>query len=167
MVRTSTRQRGHSRPSRSIILMLLPPGIVRSRVITSGASSPARDRASRLFAASPTTSMSGWALIIVRRPARTTEWSSTTRIRILAIALLAQWDARDDPGAAARRRFDRQGPAQEGGPLAHAGQPELPAGARVAGVEAAAVVLDAHPHRRRPPLDDDAGGRGPRVLRGV
>src|SRR5262245_21763673 len=120
--------------------MLLPPGMVRSRVITSGASSPARARASRLLAASPTTSISSWALIIVRRPARTTAWSSTMSTRILGIVPLAQRDPRDDPGSLSRPRLDGQASAQEGGPLAHAGQPALPAGAHIPDIEAAAVV---------------------------
>src|SRR4051794_1166974 len=158
MVKTRTRHRGHSRPRRPIILRLLPPGIVRSSVITSGARAPAWARASRLLEASPTTSISACALIIVRRPARTTEWSSTTSTRILAISFLPQRDARDDPGPAVRPGIDGQASSQEGGALAHAGQAELSAGAHVPDLEAAAVVFHAHLHAGRSPLDDDANG---------
>src|SRR4051812_11826070 len=147
--------------------MLLPPGIVRSRVTTSGASVPVRARASWPLAASPTTSISGWALIISRRPARSMAWSSAMSTRIFAIVHLAQRDAGDDPGPAAWPRLDDEAPTQEGGPLAHAGQPELTAGSPVPLVETASVVGHGHLHGRRPPLDDDAGGLRPRVLRGV
>src|ERR1700682_5755997 len=82
--------------------------------------------------ASPTTSMSGWALRIMRKPARTRDWSSTTRIRTRVRSLIPGWPSRHrlrqrKPGPhcipALEPRACLQPPPEHRHPLAHAGQP--------------------------------------------
>src|SRR5947209_8087184 len=162
MVRTTTRVCGHSWRRRSINLMLLPPGMVRSRVSTSGWVSRAARSAAATSAASPTTCMSGWASSSKRRPARRTAWSSASSTRILAMIFL-QGDADADRGSVPRVRGDADPPVQQGRALAHAGQAELSTGSLVV-VEAPAVVADDHLYEVRLPLDDDADSRRLGVL---
>ena len=64
-------------------------GMSRSMSTTSGWSRRARATPSEPSAASPTTSMSSWRSKNVRRPIRTTAWSSTSRTRIGVVSLTA------------------------------------------------------------------------------
>src|SRR5271170_417067 len=118
MVRTSTRECGHSWRRRSRILRPPPPGMVRSSVSTSGLATRAWHKASCPSAASPTTSMSGWWLMSIRSPARTMAWSSTISTRIFAMVLLPEGYAHVDRGSASRPRLERDRAVQKGGPFA-------------------------------------------------
>ena len=117
---------------------------------TSGPSSAASRQAASPSAASPTTSMSAWASIRARSPARTTLWSSARRTRSLAamIGLLRgrpQRDAGADGGPLALARLDQERPAHQADALAHPEQAQAPAARARPGplrVEAPAVVLD-------------------------
>ena len=76
------------------------PGIRMSSRQTSGRSSRARATASRPSAASPITSMPGWASRIMRRPVRTSSWSSATSTRMRhARRAVPRQDGADRPAA--------------------------------------------------------------------
>src|ERR1700722_945203 len=64
------------------------PGIRRSSSITSGRCRSMRTKASCPFHAAPTTLRLSWVPSMLARPARTTGWSSTIRIRTLPFASL-------------------------------------------------------------------------------
>ena len=67
--------------SRRVASMPSVPGIRMSNRHTSGRRRRASSTARRPSAASPTTSMPGWALRIILRPVRTISWSSATSTR--------------------------------------------------------------------------------------
>ena len=111
--------------------------MTRSSRITSGSVRAAASTAASPSPASATTSMSSWRSRNVRRPWRTTAWSSASRTRI----------TRGPPGGSwcPRRAIevDRQRAAELGRALLHRRQPEpLAAHLGALRVEAAAVVGD-------------------------
>src|SRR4051812_24364094 len=132
----------------------LIPGSRRSIKVMSGVCSANAVRAAAPSPASATTCRSGSASIMVRRPTRTTGWSSTMRMRIFfgpaAVSGIGNFQflscGRSGDlyaGSAARSALDGE-LAQSLGPLAHAHQPEV-AGLdplREGRVEAAPVVGD-------------------------
>ena len=121
------------------------PGMRISNRHTSGRRRCASWTAWRPSAASPTTSMPGWASRIIRSPVRTISWSSATITRIVMPSSRsgAGQRSRSSPG---------QGPGQlrrcrrGAGALDHAGEavPRRPGRAQDAGV---AVVAHPQPHQ--------------------
>ena len=134
---------------------------------TSGRSRRASSTARRPSAASPTTSMSGWASRIIASPVRTISWSSATSTRMLTSA---------DPGpgqhgghgpAAIGVRAGLAGAAEQVGALDHADE-AVPGDA--AGRMRAGVAVVAHPQAHRGVVGGDAdldAGGVPRVPPGV
>src|SRR5262245_37490392 len=122
MVSTSTCTSGHSRRRRWISGRVRPPGIVRSRVTTSGTISRTRHSASWQSAAWPTTSMSGWELISIWRPDRRMAWSSAMSTRIFFMGPLRKGDADAQGRAAALQGLDGEGALEQADPLPEVGQ---------------------------------------------
>src|SRR3954471_5690672 len=146
-----------------------------SMTITSGPRSTACRHAASPSAASPTTSMSGWASIRARSPARTTLWSSARRMRNLVAMIgisrgLPQGDAGTHRGPAAVLRFDQEPPAYQRHALPHPEQAQAPATRTRPGplrVEPPAVVLDQGGDLTPVALHDHTRTAGPGVLRHV
>ena len=137
------------------------PGMRMSNRHTSGRRRRASSTARRPSAASPTTSMPGWALRIIVSPVRTISWSSAHELtpdrscRAAApargrTAVTVQPRPGFGPGLA--------GAAEQVGALGHADEPEARRRARTA--RGLAVVADPQPHRRVVGGDPhlDAGG---------
>src|SRR3989304_6767440 len=106
-------------------------------------------RAPAPSAASPTSVMSSSEERIMRRPARTMAWSSTSSTRIATVgSSRGQRYANVNAGSAARLRIDGELAAQGTYSLLHADDAQvlLARPADLVGVEAAAVVL----HNRVP-----------------
>ena len=82
LVSTITRAAGAASRSRGSAATPSSRGIARSSSTTSGAARHASATAASPSAASPTTSTSSWRSRNVRRPWRTTAWSSAIRTRI-------------------------------------------------------------------------------------
>src|SRR4051812_17224561 len=135
-----------------------------SMTATSGPSSVARGRAPSPSAASATTSMSAWASIRARSPARTTLWSSARSTRSLAVMTrLPRWSTEGDAGSHRRplavARLDQEGPAHQAHPLAHPEQAQSPAARPRPDplrVEPPAVILDQGGQLVPAPLHDHA-----------
>src|SRR3954464_10346415 len=146
-----------------------------SMTITSGPRSTAWRQAASPSAASPTTSMSGWASIRARSPARTTLWSSARRMRNLVAMIgisraLPQGDAGTDRRPAAVRRLDQERPAHQRHALPHPQQAQAPAARTRPGllrIEAPAVVLDQGGDLAPAALHDHAHAASPGMLRDV
>src|ERR1043165_4514926 len=109
------------------------------------------------------TSMSGCALISSLMPSRMVSWSSAIMTRSLLIVftpcvVLNQRHAHKNRCPLARRGFDLEAAAGDGGALAHADQPQPGAAAaarRLAHVKSLAIVLDDQHHLRPAPLKHD------------
>ena len=138
-------------------------GMRMSISTTSGSSRPALWIASWPLEASPTTSRSGWFSSTSRNPARTSDWSSAIRTRMLM---------RRPIGSRARTRkpplgrpADVERAAVERDALAH---PDQAVAAAVVGARPpfgpAAVVGDLELDRARRVAHDDPGARGAGVL---
>ena len=82
MLSARTRVWGVEAASRRVASMPFSSGMLTSITTTSGFSRSANSTASRPLPASPTISMSGCAARIMRKPCRTTAWSSASRIRV-------------------------------------------------------------------------------------
>src|SRR5437868_714960 len=127
---------------------------------TSGSSVCAQLTAVKPSLASPTTSMSGCALISSLMPSRTVSWSSAIMIRRLLMAsyLLAgliERHTNKDSRPLARSAFDFKRPANESGALAYVDQakPAPRAGGRcLIDVKSYAVVLNDQHHLLAAPL---------------
>src|SRR3546814_9797807 len=80
---------------------------------------------------------------------------------------MRMWSAtphlQNDGGPGTRRGRDRDGAADEVGPLQHALDPEVGSCRRLLRIEAGAVILDEDPDRAVAPGEGDAGCRGGRV----
>ena len=96
-------------------------GIRISMTITSGRVRAAAAIASRPLAASPTTSMSSSPVSTMRKPVRTSSWSSTSSTRMLMARRRARRQAGHHAEALVRRLGDER-PAQHRDPLAHPDQ---------------------------------------------
>src|SRR5213594_2245020 len=120
----------------------LPSGSRMSMTMTSGFALAAVSMASAVVPASPTTSMSLWRPISVRRPSRTTSWSSTSITRICgsAIRFLHRRQLHAYLRPAARLALNPERAADGERALAHVVQ-SVAARARLE-VEADAVVRD-------------------------
>src|SRR4051812_29246645 len=131
---------------------------------SSGPSSVASRQAASPSAASPTTSMSGWASIRARSPARTTLWSSASKTRSLAVMIHPprrprQGDAGPDRRPLAVARLDEQAPAHQAHALAHPEQAQATASRPRPDplrVEPPAVILDQGGQLVPAPLHDHA-----------
>src|SRR5436309_872858 len=115
-------------------------GIETSITATSGDCSMASRQAASPSAASPTTSMSGWASIRERRPDRTTLWSSARTMRILTgmagiLPVGVDGYACSDGCPLALCRLDQQRAAHQADALAHAEQPQVRAVGPGAGLD--------------------------------
>src|ERR1043166_2657361 len=159
IVSTSTRASGAARASCSMVWVERVPGMDRSRSTTCGMVVWALWTLSGPLPASPTTSMSDWALMSIFRPARRTAWSSATSTRILGMEALyvAEGEVRQDRGARSGLRFDRDTATEQGCALPHAPEAEPSAVPRR---EARAIILDAHqtnPHAPRPRMSRHIG----------
>src|SRR3954452_15827345 len=141
-------------PARILVMISGPliPGSRRSMRVMSGRCSVKAAIAAAPSPASATTFMSGSASMVVRRPTRTTGWSSTISTRIFfsavvgsgirTLRLLSGHGHGDlDPGPRPRPAVDGER-SQALVPLPHSGQPDVPGlrplGQR--GIEAPAVV---------------------------
>src|ERR1035437_3797907 len=83
MLSASTRVRGESSMRRRVASMPFSSGMATSITTTSGFSFWASSTASRPLPASPAISISGCAARIIRKPWRTSAWSSAKRILIM------------------------------------------------------------------------------------
>src|SRR5664279_1024319 len=140
MVRNSTLRSGCFSFSRFAVLMPSSGGMVMSSRTMSGCSVSARRSVSVPSSASPTTSKSGSARRIPRRPVRTTAWSSAIRMRI------GTWHLHHDGRTCPWRAFHAQGPVQGLGALLQSNQTEVIPALDLARFESDAVVLDHHEH---------------------
>src|SRR4030042_1042571 len=150
MVRTTTWESGTASLSRRMASKPLIPGMLMSITTTSGCVSSVMRRAPTPSAASPTSVMASSEARIMRRPARTMAWSSTSSTRIAtARSSRGQWYANSNAGAAARPRIDGELAPQEAHSLLHTydAQMLLSRPADLVGIEAAAVVFDHRLHR--------------------
>src|ERR1051325_10681936 len=167
IVSTSTRASGAARASCSMVWVERVPGMDRSRSTTCGMVVWALWTLSGPLPASPTTSMSDWALMSSFRPARRTAWTSATSTRILGMEALyvAEGEVRQDRGARSGLRFDRDTATEQGCALPHAPEAEPSAVPRR---EARAIILDAqldhrldarqtNPHAPRPRMSRHIG----------
>src|SRR4051794_10468231 len=149
-----TRAAGRRRRSSRIAPTPSRRGMTRSMRITSGLRRSASRTAASPSPASPTISMPSCSARNVRRPSRTTSWSSTTST-LMALSATRRLQAHG--GAASRRGVDAQPPAESPRSLLHRRQPEPPraqlgvarveAGAVVGDLEDEATVARAEPHR--------------------
>src|SRR5690348_3785425 len=167
--------------SRRVASMPSRRGMRMSMSTSDGRSRWPRSTASRPSAASPTTSTSGAASSSLRKPARTSAWSSAMRTRVLTLGLrspsgLAHWRPRESSGcqrqvgadleAAALARAGGQRAAVEGDAFAHPDQPVAGAVA-VRRTAAATVVADLDVEAARLVAQPHLGTRGPGVLERV
>src|SRR4051812_16779190 len=128
------------------------PGILTSMRTMSGFSSSARSTPSAPSAASPTTSMSSCTSRKVRRPRRTTWWSSTSRTLIASATGYLHLDR----GALAGRRFHGQLAADPAGAVPHGDQTQVASRAAYGlRVEAVAVVRHAQDGSAAAPVHGD------------
>src|SRR5436190_1330573 len=121
----------------------LPSGNRMSMTMTSGLVLAAVSIASAVVAASPTTSISLWRPISVRRPSRTTSWSSTSITRVCVSAIPLHYRRRQLEAysrAAAGLALNAKRAADGERALAHVVQPV--AGRTLLEVKADAVVRD-------------------------
>src|SRR3954447_7968830 len=138
----STRIRVAGQRARICLIASMPSsrGMTRSSRTTSGSVRATSSTASAPSAASPTTSTSSWSSRNVRRPWRTTAWSSASATRIVTRACARsrrrQWSIYDALSSLAcvqpharphvGRRVDAQGAAERAGALLHRRQAEPP-----------------------------------------
>src|SRR4051812_2876703 len=127
----------------------------RNRAVWRTASSPS--------IASPVTSRSGSNSRILRRPTRTSGWSSAISTAVMAGSPGRQQDAEPEPAVLHRSRLEL--PAVQGDPLPDADQP-LPAAGDVAR-RAGPVVGDLQLEAPRPVPDTDVALPAPGVLERV
>src|ERR1700694_5625259 len=155
------------------------PGMRMSIRTTSGSSVRTASIAADPSPASPTTSRSGWASRIIRKPARISAWSSTMRTRIRpppcpppgagegVLAAIArkrggsEWKAGVDRESAGGIASRLKLAAEERDPLAHPDQPVSRRGGRVTAVACAVVanIEGEHPLRVVHPDIDAPGAR--------
>src|ERR1035437_6401163 len=123
-----------------------PPGMATSSRARSGVCSFTARTAATASPTLATTARSSSAASVARRPSRKSGWSSATTIRIVSgIFVFAirgfcegQEDADASPTTAARLQLESA--AQQLGPLAHAGQPEMALDRPLPDVEAGTFV---------------------------
>src|SRR5687768_14848296 len=147
----------------------------RSISVTSGWYLRCRATASSPEAASATTSMSDWRLMMREMPSRTIRWSSTQSTRILRPDVGMFLDPgglrhdRDDLGPGRRRGRDVQRAADLFGALSHRDQSVMAVRRALhAGIiETAAVVRDGQRDVVGPVVEADADARGGGVADGV
>src|SRR3989304_5152680 len=130
----------------------LPSGRRMSMITTSGWAWRAILTASWAVPASPTTAKPGRRSRSVRRPMRTTSWSSTMRMLTVAPGIglfshVAQGKFEPHLGAASRHALHGEAGAQAAGALLHVAEAAPVAGPFGVRVEANAIVGDLQPHR--------------------
>src|SRR5688572_18771199 len=142
MLRARTLVCGCDSAMRRVASMPLSSGIATSMTTTSGFSCSVMVTASRPLPASPTISMSAWAPRIIRKPWRTTAWSSANKIRVF---LLILHNGRGNPGFDGHAFFggqDFQFPAGTARPGSHAGHADSASRGFFGGINPLSIVAD-------------------------
>src|SRR6266566_3310979 len=141
----------------------LRPGIVMSSTTTSHFSFQTRARASCALRASPKSARRNSSAKICRKPRRTTAWSSTISIFIVAFLVIhgpAHRDSYHDGRAFAVDAANVDFAAEQGGPLAHTAQADRAGVGEFRLGNAAPVVPDFQQHGARLFFQMDLHARG-------